>query len=126
MTGSSFVDTFGSRRLFLALYLLGAASTYAVDFHLAGSALSMNLNVTDPEDVVMPTVFGVSRFTIVTICYLVMTEAAMVRGLAIRRWWLVAFPVAGGFFDLFVVFLPLVPTVFHVVVLTVGYNRAAD
>jgi len=56
-------EILGSGGLFLVLYVTPAVATYVVDLTLAGGALRANMTVTDPSDVVMPTIFGLSRFT---------------------------------------------------------------
>ena len=119
-------EILGSGGLFLALYVIAAAATYVVDLTLAGGALRANINVTDPSDVVMPTVFGLSRFTVVGICYAVMLVACLMRGVAIRRRWLVSIPLVGAFFDLVVVFLPLIPTIIHVAALVASVKPATE
>lgn len=119
-------EILGSGGLFLVLYVTPAVATYVVDLTLAGGALRANMTVTDPSDVVMPTIFGFSRFTVVGICYAVMLVACLMRGVAIRRRWLVSIPLLGAFFDLVVAFLPLIPTLFHVAALVASVKSSTE
>ena len=56
--------------------------------------------------------------------YIWMALASFLRGTANGRRWAVVLPLAGGFFDVFLVFLPFVPSVFNVVALVVGMGEA--
>ena len=54
------------------------------------------------------------------ICYLVMLLACVIRGLAVARIWLVAFPIAGFIFDVFIP-IAFVPTVLSILLLVLAF-----
>lgn len=54
------------------------------------------------------------------IIYIIMTIIVYIRGSAIQKKYIAAFPVVAGFFDLVLVFIPFVPTVMNIITLVMG------
>ena len=55
-----------------------------------------------------------------------MAFACWMRGKAVGRTWLVAFPIVGAVFDIFLVYVPFVPTIMNIVVLAAGIPQRSE
>ena len=90
----------GSVGFFIPLYIVPAAITYFA---------------------VALVIFGTSARTVVLfVCYLVMVFACYLRGSASRRRWIAVIPAVGGLFDIFVGFIPFVPTIANIIAIAMG------
>ena len=102
-----------SRGAFLALFLIPCALTYIVGWisPLLGLATG-----------------GVGYFVARILLgglYVWMAAASFLRGAANGRRWAVVLPIFGGIFDVFLVLVPFVPSVFNVIALVVGARERA-
>ena len=105
---------------FLLVFLLPAAFTYFSAPMLAVAAV-IAADVENAQDsATMMDVATDARQVLLGGCYLLMFVACYVRGRRVGRVWLTAFPVVGGIFDLWLPFIPLVPSVMNVAVLAAG------
>ena len=97
--------------VFLLLFLIPAALTYLSPLFRLGEAAGAENWVAD---------------AFLLICYGVMTFACWLRGKAVGRVWLVAFPIIGGLFDIILVYVPFVPTIMNIVVLAAGIPQKSQ
>ena len=100
----------GSIIVFLLLFLVPASFTYLSGFLFFGAVVDESIT----EDAIH------IRLTYLAICYAIMTIGCYLRGRATDKTWLMVFPILGGFFDMFIGFVPFVPSVLNVVALVVG------
>lgn len=57
--------------------------------------------------------------------YVILIFIANSRGKIIEKRYLVAFPVIGGFFDILLVFIPMIPTVMNILALVIGLSDSS-
>lgn len=100
----------GNMVLFLLLFLIPASLTYLSGPLLGAAAL---------DEATADSAWGV-RFMFLVPWYGLMTLACFLRGRAVGRVWLLAFPVVGAVFDLALPVVPFVPSVMNIVVLAAG------
>ncbi len=98
---------------FLLLFLIPAALTYL-------SPLFRTLEAGAGEE------FSLLADGYLLICYAVMAFACWLRGKSVGRTWLVAFPIVGAVFDIFLVYVPFVPTIMNIVVLAAGIPQRSQ
>lgn len=104
---------------FLIIYVLFLAPTYIWGWFFGLGAMGASVDGTmDSEDIANTAVYG--RMFLLAISYVVMAFVAYKRGLANNRKYLVALPLIGAFFDLFLAFIPFVPSVFNFLGLILG------
>ena len=101
----------GNMILFLLLFLIPASLTYLSVWLLVFVGLDDASTGGEALNI---------RIIYLGICYAIMTLACYIRGLANGRTWLVAFPIVGCVFDMFLVFIPFVPSVMNIAVLATG------
>ena len=99
--------------VFLVLYLFFMIPTYVIRFVLVSSFFEEN---GAEQAVEMAT--GVN--VLLAICLSLLILIGLFRGLRIGKPWLVVFPVIAFVFDMVLVFIPLVPTVMHILALVLG------
>ncbi len=104
--------------LFLLLFLVPAAFTYFSGLLLAGGVIAAMEEPEMTSDVT--SAMWTIRTVYLAVCYGLMLIACIVRGRATGRMWLAAFPVVGGVFDLFLAFIPFVPSIMNIIVLAAG------
>ncbi len=104
----------GGMLLFLLLFLLPASFTYFSGL-LLGVAMMSEQGVTGVR-----TTFLAICYAILAICYAIMVIACWIRGRQVDRKWLLAFPIVGGVFDMFLIFIPFVPSIMNIAVLATG------
>ena len=102
-----------SKGMFLAMFLMPCVLTYIVGWvsPLIGALTA-----------------GVGWFllrVVLAVLYIWMAAASWFRGAANGSRWAVALPLAAGVFDVFIFFVPFVPTVFNIVALVVGVRKSS-
>ena len=104
---------------FIIIYVLFLAPTYIWGwvFGLVAMGASMD-GAMASEEIADTAVYG--RMFLLAISYVVMAFVAYRRGLANNRRYLIAFPIIGAVFDLFLAFIPFVPSVFNFLGLILG------
>ena len=105
---------------FLLLFLIPASFTYLSGLLLASAALG-----TLVEDELAAANAATGRNVLLGACYTVMAFACWIRGKAIQRTWLVAFPIVAAVFDILLVVVPFVPSVMNITVLAAGIPQPA-
>ena len=100
--------------VFLLLFLIPCGLTYLSGPLLGAAAIGGET----AEDA------GAIRSTFLGVCYAVMIVACWIRGRAVDRNWLVALPIVAAVFDLFLAFIPFVPTLLNIAVLATGIPPA--
>lgn len=100
----------GKMVLFLLLFLIPASLTYLSGPLLGAAAL---------DEATADDAWAI-RLVFLVPCYALMTLACYLRGRAVDRVWLVAFPIVGAVFDLALPVVPFVPSVMNIVVLAAG------
>lgn len=106
--------------VFLLLFLVPAAFTYFSGVFFAGAVLDAVANPELPPDETIADDMVGARRIFLGICYVVMLVACIIRGRAVNRMWLVAFPIVGAIFDIWLAFIPFVPSVMNIAVLAAG------
>lgn len=102
---------------FLVLFLVPATFTYLSGILLVGAVFGEGASAEEA---------GSARVSYLAICYAVMAFACWLRGRATDRKWLIAFPILGGVFDMFLGFVPFVPSVLNLVVLILGLQSKKE
>ena len=100
--------------VFLLLFLVPAGLTYFSGLLLGAAAIG--------EETAGDA--GAIRNTFLGFCYAVMIVACWIRGRAVERTWLVALPIVAAVFDIFLAFIPFVPTLLNIAVLATGIPPA--
>lgn len=101
---------------FVILYLIVMLFTYIWRAAAVGSALDAS---TTPQDVAG---VGAVANWLLFFNYVFLLIIAYYRGKKIEKKYLVAFPVIGGFFDIILAFIPLIPTVMNILALVMGLS----
>ncbi len=103
----------GNILVFVTLYILFMIPTYLLPYLGSNSIVT---GVLAADGVVNPTLW-LHLGALVALVFV-----AWFRGLALGKGWLVTFPILAGIFDFIPIlnWLPLVPTVFHLVTIIVG------
>ena len=102
-----------SKGMFLAMFLIPCVLTYIV----GGAGLLIGAVTA-----------GVGWFllrVVLAVLYIWMAAASWSRGAANGSRWAVVLPLAAGVFDVFIFFVPFVPTVFNIVALVVGVRKSS-
>ncbi len=99
--------------VFWVLYLFFMIPTYVIRFALFGSIFEEN-----GAEQVAEMATGANIF--LAICLFLLILIGLFRGLSIGKPWLVVFPIIAFVFDMVLVFIPLVPTVMHILALILG------
>ncbi len=97
--------------IYVLIYLVFMVPTYLIRY-LGALAIFAD---TDRGDFIADSIN-----TMLLICLIALIVIALIRGLAIGKSWLVVFPVIALVFDFVLVFVPLVPTVMHILALVLG------
>ena len=104
---------------FIIIYVLFLAPTYIWGWVFGLGAIGASMDgAMASEEIADTAVYG--RMILMAISYVVMAFVAYRRGLANNRRYLVAFPIIGAVFDLFLAFIPFVPSVFNFLGLILG------
>nr|DAL93415.1 MAG TPA: hypothetical protein [Caudoviricetes sp.] len=101
---------------FVILYLIVMMFTYIWRAAAVGSALDASTSPQDVADV------GAVANWLLFFNYVLLLVIAYYRGKKIDKKYLVAFPVIGGFFDIILAFIPLIPTVMNILALVMGLS----
>lgn len=98
---------------FLAIYLAAMVPTYIYRWiFVAGAIAGNNANA-----------MGSTATILLAISYAAMIYVSYKRGLTNDRKFLVAFPVAGAVFDIFLGFIPFIPTLFNILAIIFGVMK---
>lgn len=100
--------------LFVVLYLVIMMFTYLWRYVVLGAPVNAT-----PEQIKNVTL-GIN--IILFLNYVILAIIAYFRGKKIDKKYLVSFPLIGGFFDLVLVFIPLVPTIMNILTLVMGLS----
>jgi hypothetical protein len=101
---------------FVILYLIVMLFTYVWRMAVVGGAMDGGTTVEDVKN--MASVVNWILF----FNYVVLALIANSRGKKIEKKYLVAFPIIGGFFDVLLGFIPLVPTIMNILALVFGLS----
>lgn len=101
---------------FVILYLIVMLFTYLWRAAVVGGAMDSSTTIEDVKNI------GAIANWLLFFNYVILALIANSRGKKIEKRYLVAFPVIGGFFDLILGFIPLVPTIMNILALVMGLS----
>ncbi len=102
---------------FVILYLIVMLFTYLWRMAVIGGVMDSGTTAEDVKN--MASVVNWLLF----FNYVILALIANSRGKKIDKRYLVAFPLIGGFFDLILGFIPLVPTIMNILALVMGLSE---
>lgn len=102
---------------FVILYLIVMLFTYLWRATVVGSAMDANMTVKDVQDA------AVIVNWLMFFNYVLLATIAYYRGKKIDKKYLIALPIIGGFFDVILAFIPLVPTIMNILTLVFGLSE---
>ncbi len=103
---------------FLTIYLIAMFPTYIYRwFFVAGAIADASAGGNNAS------ALGSTATILLAISYAVMIFVSYKRGISNDRKFLVAFPVAGAVFDIFLGFIPFIPTLFNILAIVFGVMK---